>query len=68
VVERWRVVEGGNVMEVTFAVDDLEIFMSSATRDSVTGACGSAFREEACAENNQHPFDDHIPVANKPNF
>jgi hypothetical protein len=42
--------------------------MSPATRDSVTGACGSAFREELCAENNQHPFDCHIPVANKPNF
>jgi hypothetical protein len=24
--------------------------------------------EEACAENNQHLFDYHIPVANKPDF
>jgi hypothetical protein len=26
------------------------------------------FREEVCAENNQHLFDYHIPVANKPDF
>jgi len=24
--------------------------------------------EEACAENNAHLFDDHIPVASKPDF
>jgi hypothetical protein len=24
--------------------------------------------EEACAENNQHLFDYHIPVANRPDF
>jgi hypothetical protein len=24
--------------------------------------------EEICAENNQHLFDYHIPVANKPDF
>jgi hypothetical protein len=24
--------------------------------------------EEACAENNQHLFDYHIPVADKPDF
>jgi len=24
--------------------------------------------EEACAENNAHLFDDHIPVANQPDF
>jgi len=24
--------------------------------------------EEACAENSAHLFDDHIPVANQPDF
>jgi hypothetical protein len=24
--------------------------------------------EDVCAENNQHLFDYHIPVANKPDF
>jgi len=25
-------------------------------------------REEICAENNQHLFDYHIPIANNPDF
>jgi hypothetical protein len=25
-------------------------------------------REEVCAENDQHLFDYHMPVANKPDF
>jgi hypothetical protein len=27
-----------------------------------------AMAEDACAENNQHLFDYHIPVADKPDF
>jgi hypothetical protein len=27
-----------------------------------------AMLEDVCAENNQHLFDYHIPVANKPDF
>jgi hypothetical protein len=68
VVERWRVVEDGNVMEVTFTVDDPDAFYEPWTAKQRYRRVQQPFREEVCAENNQHLFDYHIPVANKPDF
>jgi hypothetical protein len=68
VVERWRAVEDGNVMEVTFTVDDPDAFYEPWTAKQRYRRVQQPFREEICAENNQHLFDYHIPVANTPDF
>jgi hypothetical protein len=68
VVERWRIIDGGKMLQVTFTVDDPDAFYQPwsgmrrfrrAEREDV---------EMICAENNQHLFDYHIPVADKPDF
>jgi hypothetical protein len=68
VVERWRTIDEGKMLEATFVVDDPDAFYQPwsgmrryrrAQRDDV---------EIICAENNQHLFDYNIPVANKPDF
>ena len=68
VVERWKVVDDGNVLEVTFTVDDPDAFYEPWTAKQRYRRVQQPFREEICAENNQHLFDYHIPVANKPDF
>ena len=71
VVERWRVVENGRSLEVAFTVDDPDSFNEpwSAIRHYRGAPIEMhAQPEEICAENNQHLFDYHIPVANKPDF
>jgi Thrombospondin type 1 domain len=48
--------------------------MNLGQRSSAFGACSNRcgkqqqMREEVCAENDQHLFDDGIPVASKPDF
>jgi hypothetical protein len=71
VVERWRVIENGRSLEVAFTVDDPDSFNEpwSAIRHYRGAPIEMhAQPEEICAENNQHLFDYHIPVANKPDF
>jgi hypothetical protein len=68
VVERWKAVDDGNVLEVTFTVDDPDAFNEPWTAKQRYRRVEQPFREEICAENNQHLFDYHIPVANKPDF
>jgi hypothetical protein len=71
VVERWRVVDGGKALEVNFRVDDPDTFNEpwSAIRRYRGGRIAMyAQQEEICAENNEHLFDYHIPVADKPDF
>jgi hypothetical protein len=71
VVERWRVVENGRSLEVTFTVDDPDAFnepWSAIRRYRGAPIELHAQPEEVCAENNQHLFDYRIPVANKPDF
>jgi len=68
VVERWKVIENGRMLEVTFTVDDPDTFNEpwSAIRHYKGAQIAMhAQPEEICAENNQHLFDYHIPVANK---
>jgi hypothetical protein len=68
VVERWKMIDGDKMLQVTFTVDDPDTFYQPwsgmrryrrAEREDV---------EMICAENNQHLFDYHIPVADKPDF
>jgi hypothetical protein len=71
VVERWRVIENGQALEVAFKVDDPDAFYEpwSATRRYRGRPIEmQAMQEEVCAENNEHLFDYHIPIANKPDF
>jgi hypothetical protein len=68
VVERWRMIDGGKMLQVTFTVDDPDAFYQPW---SGMRRYRRAEREDAemiCAENNQHLFDYHIPVADKPDF
>jgi hypothetical protein len=68
VVERWRVVDGGQGMEVVFTVDDPDSFyepwsgMRRYRRVQQTGY------EKICAEGNQHLFSWPMPIAEKPDF
>jgi hypothetical protein len=55
-------------MEVTFTVDDPDAFYEPWTAKQRYRRVQQPFREEICAENNQHLFDYHIPVANRPDF
>jgi hypothetical protein len=68
VVERWRMIDDGKMMEVTFTVDDPEAFNQPWTGMRRYRRVQQEAPEEICAENNQHLFDYHIPVANKPDF
>jgi hypothetical protein len=68
VVERWKIVDGGKMMEATFMVDDPDAFYQPwwgmrryrrAERENL---------EVICAEGNRHLFDYGIPTADKPDF
>ena len=68
VVERWRIIDGGKMMEATFTVDDPEAFYEPWTGMRRYRRAEREIIENICAENNQHLFDYHIPVADKPDF
>jgi hypothetical protein len=68
VVERWRVVEDGKVLEVRFTVDDPDAFYEPWSAMQRYRRVQQPLREEICAENNQHLFNYHIPVAERPDF
>jgi hypothetical protein len=68
VAERWRMVEDGQAMEVTFTVEDPDAFNEPWSGTRRYRRVQQPMLEEVCAENNQHLFDYHIPVANKSDF
>jgi hypothetical protein len=68
VMERWRMVDGGKAMEMTFTVEDPDTFYEPWSGKRMYRRAEQELIEEVCAENNQHLFDYHIPVANKPDF
>jgi len=68
VVERWRMVDDGKVLEVNFTVEDPDAFYEPWSAIQRYRRMQQPLREEICAENNQHLFDYHIPIANKPDF
>jgi hypothetical protein len=70
VVERWRMVDGGEAMEATFTVDDPDAFYEpwSGMR-RYRRSQQDELPEIVCAENNkENLFDYHVPVADKPDF
>jgi hypothetical protein len=70
VVERWRMVEDGNVLEAQFVVDDPDAFTQAWAGMRRFRRVDSPNVEEVCAENNDAMlgFDYHIPKAEKPDF
>jgi len=68
VVERWKMVDDGQAMDVTFTVEDTDTFNEPWSGTRRYRRVQQPMLEEVCAENNQHLFDYHIPVANKPDF
>ena len=61
-------IDAGKVLEVNFTVDDPDAFHEPWSAIQRYGRVQQPLREDICAENNQHLFDYHIPVADKPDF
>ncbi len=61
-------VDDGKVLEVNFTVEDPDAFYDPWSATQRYRRVQQPLREEICAENNQHLFDYHIPIANNPDF
>jgi hypothetical protein len=70
VVERWRMVDGGEGMQAIFTVDDPDAFYQPWTAmRRFRRVQYDDIPEVICAENNkENLFDYHMPVADKPDF
>jgi hypothetical protein len=69
VSERWKLVNEGKTLEVSFTVDDPDTFNQPwSAIQRYRRVQGEPLQEEPCAENNASLFDYHIPVANRPDF
>jgi hypothetical protein len=68
VVERFKLVDGGKAMQVNITFEDADAFNAPWSVMQHYDRVQRPMDEEICAENNQHLFDYHIPVANKPDF
>ena len=71
-VERYRLIDDGKQLEVTFAVEDPRAFTAPWTARMVYGRSNAReLTEEACAENNLDVVTKEmypIPTAAKPDF
>lgn len=68
VVERWHLIDGGNMLEVNITVDDPETFYRPWRTYQRYQRGQRPLAEDICAENNTNLFDYHMPVADKPDF
>jgi hypothetical protein len=68
VVERWRMIDDGKAMQVTFTVTDPETYYEPWSAMRRFRRVEQKFAEVVCAEGNQTLFDYKIPVANTPDF
>ncbi len=68
VVERWRMVDGGQGMEVIFTVDDPDAFYAPWTGMRRYRRVEQQGYEKICAEGNRHLFNWRMPMAEKPDF
>jgi len=68
VVERFKTIDDGKTLEVTFRIDDPDTFYQPWSAIGKLRRVQMPMHEEACAENNEQLFDYHIPVASKPDF
>ncbi len=68
VVERWKLIDNGQRLEVTFTVEDPDTYYEPWSGIRRYRRVQEEMVEEVCAENNAQLFDYHIPVASKPDF
>jgi hypothetical protein len=68
VVERWHLIDGGNMLEVNITVDDPDTFYRPWQTYQRYQRGQRPLAEFICAENNQILFDYHMPVADKLDF
>jgi hypothetical protein len=69
VVERWKMIDDGKMLEVDIKVEDPDTFNAPwSAIQRYRRAQPRQLGEEACAENNAHLFDYRIPVADKADF
>ena len=68
VTERWKLIDEGKTLEANIRVEDPDTFNQPWSTFQRYRRGQQTLSEEVCAENNQHLFDYHIPVANKPDF
>ena len=68
VVERWRLVEGGKVLEANITVDDPDTFNQPWSTVVRHQRGREPFYEDICAENNLNLFDYHMPESKKSDF
>jgi len=68
VVERWKMVDEGKMLEVAIRVADPDAFNEPWSAIRRYRRVQERMTEEVCAENNQHLFDYHIPIAIRPDF
>ena len=68
VVERFRLMDGGKQMQIRIMVDDPGTFNRPWEAVRNYRRMQGTLQEEACAENNQHLFDYHIPIADRADF
>ena len=68
VVERWRLIDGGKMLQAIFTVEDPDAFYEPWSGMRRYRRVTQEPYEKICAENNTNLFDYHIPVAEKPDF
>jgi hypothetical protein len=68
VTERWHLIDDGKQLEVQMTIEDPDTYNQPWQAVRRYRRMKGVLEEEACAENNQHLFDYHIPVADKPDF
>ena len=68
VVERWRMIDGGKMLQVIFTADDADAFYEPWSGMRRYRRVTQEPYEKICAENNTNLFDYHIPTADKPDF
>jgi hypothetical protein len=67
VLERWRLTEGGKMMEAEFTVEDPDAFYEPWSGKRRYRRVAQEGYEKICAEGNSNLFDYHMPVG-KPDF
>jgi hypothetical protein len=68
VVERYKLIDGGNTIQVTFSVEDADTFNAPWTAINNLRKVQRPWHEEICAENNTNLFDYGMPVAERSDF
>ena len=68
VVERWKLIEDGKTLEVTFTVDDPDTYEKRWTAKQRYRQAEGPMIEQVCSEGNFLLFDYGVPKADHPDF